>query len=81
MIRSVHLCEFDLGQFHGSLLIKSRSRRIEPSIDSLGSPEVRERAKHDYHTLADELPHPLADFDESFQIIVGFYRSLPWVEP
>lgn len=61
-----------------SLRIKARSRQIEPEITSLENPEVRRRAKRDYPTLADEIEGELPDFDESYELILKFYRSLPW---
>ena len=61
-----------------SLRIKARSRQIEPEIASLENPEVRRRAKRDYPTLADEIEGELPDFDESYELILKFYRSLPW---
>jgi predicted nucleotidyltransferase component of viral defense system len=61
-----------------SLVEKSRSRNIDPTPDALDHPEVRRRAKRDYPTLADEVPGELPDFDESFDGILRFYRTLPW---
>ena len=61
-----------------SLLEKARSRNIDPTPDALDNPEVRRRAKRDYPTLSDEVPGELPDFDESFDRILKFYRSLPW---
>jgi predicted nucleotidyltransferase component of viral defense system len=64
-----------------SLLEKARSRNIDPTLGALDNPEVRRRAKRDYHTLADEVPGELPDFDESFDGILKFYRTLPWNLP
>jgi hypothetical protein len=61
-----------------SLLEKSRSRGIEPTVDSLSDPEVRRRAQADYGTLADEVQEPLPDFASAYQALETFYRSLSW---
>lgn len=57
---------------------KSSSRGIEVGIDSLENPEIRLRAKEEYHTLSDEVAGPLPDFDEGYELLIAFYRSLPW---
>lgn len=61
-----------------SLLEKSRSRGIEPRLESLGDPEIRTRAEVDYHTLADEVAGKLPEFSTAYTKIEDFYRSLPW---
>lgn len=61
-----------------SLIEKSRARDIEPDIDSFDDPELRARAKKEYQTLADEVDGKLPEFDELFQRVHEFYRSLPW---
>jgi DNA replication initiation complex subunit (GINS family) len=64
---------------HRNLIIKAKARGIEPDSDSLASPELRRRAQKEYQTLADEIDGDLPDFNESFELIESFYRSLPWV--
>lgn len=61
-----------------SLIAKARSRGIDPTPESLDDPEVRRRAERDYPTLADEVDEELPDFDESFELVLKFYRTLPW---
>jgi predicted nucleotidyltransferase component of viral defense system len=61
-----------------SLIIKSKAREIEPDINSFEDPELKSRAQKDYHTLEDEIEGELPDFDELFQKVADFYRSLPW---
>lgn len=56
---------------------KCRARDIEPRLESLRHQEVRERAKKDWDTLGLELEE-LPDFDRCFELVDGFYRSLPW---
>lgn len=61
-----------------SLKEKAGSRGIDVGPGSLDNPEVRSRAKDEYHTLADEIAGPLPDFDEAYESLVSFYKSLPW---
>jgi len=61
-----------------SLIKKSEFRDIDPEINSLDDPEIRERAAKDYPTLADEIEGDLPDFDETYDAVNDFYKSLPW---
>lgn len=56
---------------------KCRARDIEPDREALGHHEVRDRAARDWDTLGLELEE-LPDFQSCFEIVEGFYRSLPW---
>lgn len=61
-----------------SLLEKSRARGIEPTVESFESEELKRRAKENYATIADEIEGDLPDFEESFECVANFYKSLPW---
>jgi len=61
-----------------SLIEKSESREITPLIDSLDDQDIRKRSQEDYHTLADEIEGDLPDFDETYDAVNEFYKSLPW---
>lgn len=61
-----------------SLIEKSASREMEIDRNSMDDPEVKRRAKADYHTLADEIEGELPDFEAAYDRIAAFYRSLPW---
>ncbi len=61
-----------------SLIEKSESREIIPLIDSLDDHAIRERSQKDYYTLADEIEGDLPDFDETYDAVNKFYKSLPW---
>jgi predicted nucleotidyltransferase component of viral defense system len=61
-----------------SLMIKARSRNIEPTRDSLNDEEVKRRASADYHTLKDEVQGDLPDFELAYAEVLAFYRALPW---
>jgi hypothetical protein len=60
-----------------TFLTKCRSRGIDPNRDSLDTKEVKDRAASEWKTLAQEVRF-LPDFDQSYAIIVGFYKSWPW---
>jgi predicted nucleotidyltransferase component of viral defense system len=60
------------------LIKKSRARNIDPRIESIDDPELKCRAKKDYPTLADEIEGDLPDFEEIFEVVSNFYKSLPW---
>lgn len=60
-----------------ALRAKCRSREIEPAPDSLGDPEVRERAAREWDTMGLELGE-VPPFDECYAAAQAFYRRLPW---
>ncbi len=78
MLLSNERDQMDLAAILKSLKEKSSSRGIEVGMDSLNNPEIRLRAKEEYHTLSDEVAGPLPDFDEAYELLIAFYRSLPW---
>jgi hypothetical protein len=45
---------------------------------SILDPEIRECSAADYPTLADEVPYELAEFDELFAVVTGYFLDLPW---
>lgn len=61
-----------------SFIKKSESRDITPKQDSLDDTETRERSQKDYLTLADEIEGVLPEFDETYNVVNKFYKSLPW---
>lgn len=60
-----------------SFLIKSRSRNIEPNINSLDCVELLERSQKNWNTMVLEIGN-IPDFDEAFEVVRDYYRSLPW---
>ncbi|WP_271190539.1 nucleotidyl transferase AbiEii/AbiGii toxin family protein, partial [Dactylosporangium matsuzakiense] len=60
-----------------TLIEKCRSRRIEPTRESIDDPEVARRAQRDWETLRLEVSD-LPPFEERFAAVREFYRSLPW---
>jgi Nucleotidyl transferase AbiEii toxin, Type IV TA system len=61
-----------------TLLIKSADRGIKPTIDSLNDLAVKQRSAAEWGTMALEIGAKLPDFEQSYEIALGFYRSLPW---
>jgi predicted nucleotidyltransferase component of viral defense system len=61
-----------------SFVEKSGARDITPDKNSLDDAETRERSQKDYLTLADEIEDDLPDFDEIYDAVNTFYKSLPW---
>lgn len=58
---------------------KCAARGIDPREESLSDDEVKERARAEWDTLAQEIGEEgLPDFDECFARVDEFYRSLPW---
>ncbi|SDZ70541.1 Nucleotidyl transferase AbiEii toxin, Type IV TA system [Variovorax sp. YR266] len=69
-------------QERASLLIllqaSCRAREIEPGIDSLADPKVREMAKQGYEELSPEIEGALPPFDVAYATVQAFYAALPW---
>jgi len=61
-----------------TLIKKSEDRDIIPTEDSFDDQELKERSSKDWDTLKLEVGEKLPDFEESFEIVRNFYRSLPW---
>jgi len=61
-----------------ALIIKCADRDVPVGPESIDLQDVRDMAEKDYDTLADEVSGDLPDFDEAFDLISVYYRSLPW---
>ena len=59
--------------------IKCRSRKIEPTRDSLEDPEIRRRSGAEWPTMKLELGE-LPEFEACFERVAAFYRDLPWTD-
>lgn len=64
-------------QILDSLIEKCRSRHIEPTPQSLGDSEIKKRSGAEWNTMELELAE-LPDFEDCFELVSEFYRSLPW---
>lgn len=79
--RLVRMHEFtgkQKSRIHNILITKSKSRNISPHKENLRHPELIERARSEYHTLALEIENETPDFDNDFEVVREFYESLPW---
>ena len=65
---------------YASLIIKAGSRQIQISRNSLADPEIIERSKSEYATLADEIDGELPPFEEVYDTVRKYFESLPWPE-
>lgn len=63
---------------HECIVASSRSREIEPHVNSMSNPEVRDRAAKGYQELQAEIDGPLPDFDKTYAAVQAFYEGLPW---
>lgn len=63
-----------------TLLDKSTGRLPAGTVnpETLDRADVRERSEKEYAQLRDEIKGDLPDFDQSYDRLVEFYRSLPW---
>lgn len=59
------------------MIEKCQTRSIDPTLESLDDPEIRERAAREWKTLRLEIAN-LPQFEEQFTLIAEFYRTLPW---
>lgn len=61
-----------------SLHEKARAREITVHAGSFDQEDIRTNAAKDYDRLAEEIEGELPNFDQSFERVANFYRSLPW---
>ncbi len=60
-----------------SLLKKCSARRLEPNHRSLDNTEIKNRAGRDWNTMELEIDD-LPEFENSYERVAAFDRSLPW---
>lgn len=58
--------------------LKCAERNVSAKSDSFDDPRVRELSEKDYKTLEAELPGQLPEFDDIFENVADYYRTLPW---
>jgi len=63
---------------HAALIAKSASRDLDVGRSSLRQPELLQRAKREYETLAAEIDCELPDFTGAMNGVCEYYESLPW---
>lgn len=57
---------------------KCESRKIAVGKERLRSKDIYKRSQKEWHTLADEIPGELPDFDIAFKLVKEFYENLNW---
>ena len=60
-----------------ALLEKCSARHLEPNRRSLDNTEIKNRASRDWNTMELELDE-LPKFEDCYERVATFYRSLPW---
>lgn len=63
-----------------NIIAKAKSRNIYPNIESLSDYKIREASKRNWLTMELELTerNELPDFDDCYNNVEEFYKSLPW---
>ena len=80
LIRDVLTDGVSAGDILQALIEKCSARRLTPHRRSLDDSEVRLRAARDWNTMELELDD-LPEFDDCYERVAAFYRSLPWNSP
>lgn len=61
-----------------TFLEKSADRGLNPTQLSMDDAAVKERSAKEWGTMSLEVGGQLPDFEQSYEIVRQFYRSLPW---
>jgi hypothetical protein len=69
-----------IARIHAALLAKSENRNITPFLDSFDNPEIKARSASEWESMRLEIGGRLPNFDETFEIVRQFYRSMPWTK-
>lgn len=77
LISSHEFTAQSLEQLHDVFLSKCASRHIVAIRDSLEDPEIKIRSSADWNTMKLEIG-TLPIFDDCYQMVNDFYKSLPW---
>ena len=79
LLRRGHLQETqDREVVLASLIEKAASRGLRISRQTIDSPEIRNRSAREYGELQAEISGELPEFEDVFDVVQSFYRSLPW---
>jgi predicted nucleotidyltransferase component of viral defense system len=60
------------------LVEKCRIRELQVDQEAMSKPEIRRRSETDYSKLEAEIDGKLPPFDEVYDLVESYYRSLPW---
>jgi predicted nucleotidyltransferase component of viral defense system len=78
LLENNYLNSIDKADILKSLRIKSTTRELIVTSDSILDPEIKSRSKQRYETLAQEIEGVLPDFEVVYRKITDYYLSLPW---
>jgi hypothetical protein len=67
-----------VARIHATLLTKSEDRDIIPTRDSFDDTEIKARSASEWDSMKLEIGGKLPDFNETFELVQRFYRSMPW---
>ena len=77
LIPALHADEIEPADILEALLRKCSARRLEPNRRSFDNAEIKNRASRDWNTMDLELDD-LPAFEDCYERVATFYRSLPW---
>ena len=77
LVRGEHFPKAEKDYILERLIKKSHVRDIDPDKESMSDPQIRKRTRKDWKDLKLEVAD-LPDFDQTFDVLEAFYRSLPW---
>ena len=77
LLPGIHADEIAPADILEALLRKCSARRLEPNRRSLDNAEIKNRASRDWNTMKLELDD-LPLFEDCYERVATFYRSLPW---
>jgi predicted nucleotidyltransferase component of viral defense system len=66
------------GKVLNRLLEKSKARELSITKESMGNPVIRQKSKEEYPQLKVEIKGELPPFDQTYDAVELYYRSLPW---
>ncbi len=78
LLENNYLAGCDSKSILRTLKNKCETRGFVATRTGFQSQGLYERSLREWHTLADEIPGDLPDFDNAFQAVKNYYESLPW---
>lgn len=78
LMRCTPLTETERRHLVVTLIDSCAARGIKATAIALEDPVIREMARAEYGTLADDIEGALPDFDVAFELVAAFYGGLPW---
>lgn len=78
LTKTDYCSELDKGLVLRTLIVKSTSRELKVTIESLSDPDIIKRSQAQYHLLEKEVEGSLPPFKMAYEVVNDFYRSLPW---